>query len=245
MCQYKLERDGWVYTDEPDPEKRSMILTKGDVRLLLPRRGAHFWLTAQVVDPVEARLCMMMPVTKEDIILRWHMRFAHLNGPALKKMAELHMVEGLTRVTASDFNTRIDCHACRVAKLKRMSYRRQHDKCQQGVGARLMSDICYVGIQTSGGAKYFHLVHDEASRFTWAFLLQLKSQAAGNVMQVVHIVEKRYAVGTFSCDQGGEFVNTVLVNFLRDNGIELLTTNAYTPEENWVVEKMKGSRWPK
>ncbi|KAE9029193.1 Retrovirus-related Pol polyprotein from transposon TNT 1-94 [Phytophthora rubi] len=242
LCQYKLEQDGWVpfYTDEADPNKRSMILTKDGVRLLLARRGAHFWLTAQIVDPVEAKLCMVLPLTKEDMIPRWHMRFAHLNGPALKKMAELHMVDRLTRVAASDFNKRIDCHACHLAKQKRMAYRRQPGKRQQDIGARLMSDVCYVGIETPGGAKYFQLVHDETSRFTWVFLLQLKSQASANVMQVVRKVEKHYPVRTFSCDQGGEFVNTVLSNFLHDRGIEFLTTNAYIPEENCLVEKMNG-----
>ncbi|GMF18665.1 unnamed protein product [Phytophthora fragariaefolia] len=53
-------------------------------------------------------------------------------------------------------------------------------------------------------------------------------------------LEKEHSIYVFSCDQGKEFVNTPLENFLALHGIELLTTNSYTPEENCLVEKLNG-----
>ncbi|OWZ12031.1 DNA binding protein [Phytophthora megakarya] len=44
----------------------------------------------------------------------------------------------------------------------------------------------------------------------------------------------------FSSDQGGEFKNKKLDDFFRKNGIRALPTNAYTPEENCLVEKLNG-----
>jgi transposase InsO family protein len=49
-----------------------------------------------------------------------------------------------------------------------------------------------------------------------------------------------YRVKMFSCDQGGEFLNPRLAAFFREHGIRLVTTNAYTPEENCLVEKFNG-----
>ncbi|KAE8990346.1 hypothetical protein PR003_g6651 [Phytophthora rubi] len=103
-----------------------------------------------------------------------------------------------------------------------------------------MSDVCYVGIQTPGRAKYFQLIQDEASRYKWVYLLNKKSEAADNVMTLILQLEKDYSVKMFSCDQGREFLNHRLATFFREHGIKLLTTNAYTPEENCLVEKLNG-----
>jgi len=37
-----------------------------------------------------------------------------------------------------------------------------------------------------------------------------------------------------------EYVNNALTTFLVEHGIALLTTNACTPEENCLVEKLNG-----
>ncbi|OWZ21934.1 Retrovirus-related Pol Polyprotein [Phytophthora megakarya] len=49
-----------------------------------------------------------------------------------------------------------------------------------------------------------------------------------------------FKVKMFSCYQGGEVLNHKLATFFRKHGIRLLTTNAYTPEENCLVEKLNG-----
>ncbi|KAG3194574.1 hypothetical protein PC128_g9259 [Phytophthora cactorum] len=64
-------------------------------------------------------------------------------------------------------------------------------------------------------AKYVQLIQDEASRYKWVFLLQKKSDAADNVITLVR--QKDFKVKTFSCDQGGEFINHTLTSFLSDH----------------------------
>ncbi|KAE9032098.1 hypothetical protein PF010_g33412 [Phytophthora fragariae] len=59
-------------------------------------------------------------------------------------------------------------------------------------------------------------------------------------MTLVRQLEKDFKVKMFSSDQGGEFLNAKLTEFLSEHGIRLLTTNAYTPEENCLVEKLNG-----
>lgn len=47
-------------------------------------------------------------------------------------------------------------------------------------------------------------------------------------------------IEVFSTDQGKELLNTRLKAFLKGRGIKFLRTNAYSPEENGLVEKMNG-----
>ncbi|POM78521.1 Rve domain containing hypothetical protein [Phytophthora palmivora] len=45
----------------------------------------------------------------------------------------------------------------------------------------------------------------------------------------------------FLSDQGWKFINKTLEAFLLEHVIKLLTTNACTPEENCLVEKLNGT----
>jgi hypothetical protein len=64
-----------------------------------------------------------------------------------------------------------------------------------------LSDVCYVGLRTPGGAKYFQLIQDEASRFKWVYMIAEKSEATLNVIKLVLHLEKEHVIQTFSCDQ--------------------------------------------
>ncbi|KAG3198851.1 hypothetical protein PC128_g5718 [Phytophthora cactorum] len=168
-------------------------------------------------------------------------RKMHLDrGSALKQLVLKDMAMGLEGLKASDFDKPLNCISCQMTKQKRRSYKR-HDKCSKLCYERLMSDVCYVGLETTGGNRFFQLVQDEASRFKWCFLLRTKDEAAQNVMDLILQLEKYNAIKRFSCDQGKEFINKKLMRFLVEHGIQLLTTNTYTPEENCLVEKLNGS----
>jgi hypothetical protein len=77
----------------------------------------------------------------------------------MKKMVQDVLADGMDGFTMDDFKkTPLKCMACEEAKAKMMAFKRQIGKRATGCGARLMSDVCYVGIQTPGRAKYFQLV---------------------------------------------------------------------------------------
>ncbi|POM77091.1 Rve domain containing hypothetical protein [Phytophthora palmivora] len=174
-------------------------------------------------------------------LLLWHMRFAHQNIEAMRKMVEREMVKGMDALTVADFEKPFHCLACQRAKQRRKAYKRQQGKRKKECFARLMSDISPVGVWTPGGNFYFQLIQDEASRFKWCYLLKTKGEADENVMTLILQLEKDHVIKMFSSDQGREFINKTLEAFLLEHGIELLTTNAYTPEENCLVEKLNGT----
>ncbi|KAE9004408.1 hypothetical protein PR003_g19146 [Phytophthora rubi] len=148
---------------------------------------------------------------EDNLVMKWH-----LNADAIKKMVQDGLADGMDGITMDDFKkTPLKCMACEETKAKRMAFQHQIAR-----------------------AKYFQLIQDEASCYKWVYLLNKKSEAADNVMTLILQLEKDYPVKIFSCDQGGELMNHRLATFFREHGIRLLTTDAYTPEENCLVEKL-------
>ncbi|POM60716.1 Gag protein [Phytophthora palmivora] len=239
VSQERLEQDGWVPSIPPSrrPEERITYFSNErypGVQLVFKKRRGHYWLDATPVVSTNS-ICAASPSPNQDKLLVWHMRLGHLNVQAIKKMVELDMVTCMDTLTLADFKKPFRCIACQRAKQKRMAYKRQQEKRRKECYARLMSDVCHVGILTPGGNIYFQLIQDEASRLKWIFLLKDKAEAPQNVIDLILKLEKEHAIKIFSCDQGKEFVNKKLTSFLTSHGIELLTTNAYTPEENCLV----------
>ncbi|GMF40654.1 unnamed protein product [Phytophthora fragariaefolia] len=110
-------------------------------------------------------------------------------------------------------------------------------KQQKGKGR----DMCYDGEVTYNGFEHFQLVQDETSRYLWGFMMHRKEEASEVVLaHVKWVLAQGHKVEVFSSDQGPELFNNKLKFFLEANGIEYTTTNAYSPEENGLVEKMDG-----
>ncbi|KAE9211724.1 hypothetical protein PF002_g18442 [Phytophthora fragariae] len=176
---------------------------------------------------------------EDNLVMKWHLKLVHLNADAIKKMVQDGLADGMDGIIMDGFKkTPLKCMACEETKAKRMAFQHQIGKRAEECGTRLMSDVGYVCIQTTARAKYFQLIQDEASCYKWVYLLNKKSEAADNVMTLILQLEKDYPVKIFSCDQGGELMNYRLATFFREHGIRLLTTDAYTPEENCLVEKL-------
>lgn len=210
-----LELDGWMpsYSKADDPAQRVMY---------------------------NVDMCMVTTTQKQSLLMQWHMRLAHLNAQAMKRMVLKDMVDGMKSLRLKDFDEPLDCIACTTAKQKRRSYRR-HNKRSKVCYERLMSDVCPIGVETIGGNVYFQLIQDEAPRYKWWYLLRHKSESTPNVKNLILELEKEHNIKWFSSDTGGEFINKKMKRFLADHGVKLWKTDAYTPEENFLVEKLNGT----
>ncbi|KAF4148969.1 Zinc knuckle, partial [Phytophthora infestans] len=83
----RLEQQGWVpsYSELVAPEDRQMHLDRGDVRLLLHKRSGHYWQQVKRAT-ASAKMCMMTAAERESAVMRWPMKYAHLNAQALKQL---------------------------------------------------------------------------------------------------------------------------------------------------------------
>ncbi|GJT23972.1 putative ribonuclease H-like domain-containing protein [Tanacetum coccineum] len=87
--------------------------------------------------------------------------------------------------------------------------------------------------------KYYQVVTDDHSRFTWVFFLASKDETSGIlksfIAQIENLVDKKVKI--IRCDNGTEFKNRVMSEFCEKKGIKREFSVARTPQQNGVDER--------
>jgi transposase InsO family protein len=96
--------------------------------------------------------------------------------------------------------------------------------------------IAYISI---GSNKYGLIIVDDFSRFTWVFFFQDKSEAQGIVKKFIRRAQNEYElkIKSVRSDNGSEFRNTNVEEFLDEEGIKYEFSASYTPQQNGIVER--------
>jgi transposase InsO family protein len=99
----------------------------------------------------------------------------------------------------------------------------------------LFGPISYISI---GGSKYYLVIVDDYSRFTWVFFLQEKSQTQETLKRFLRQAQNefRLSIKKIRSDNGMEFKNSQIEGFLEE-GIKHEFSSPYTPQQNGVVER--------
>jgi hypothetical protein len=100
----------------------------------------------------------------------------------------------------------------------------------------LFGPVAYLSF---GGNKYGLVIVDDYSRFTWVFFVYDKCQVQDKVKTFVRRAQKEFGlpIKKVRSDNGTEFKNTQVEEFLDDEGIKHEFSTAYTPQQNGVVER--------
>jgi transposase InsO family protein len=100
----------------------------------------------------------------------------------------------------------------------------------------LLGPIAYISI---GGSKYYLVIMDDYSRFTWVFFLQEKSQTQETLKRFLRRAQNEFGVRIkkIRSDNGTEFKNSQIEGFLEEEGIKHEFSSPYTPQQNGVVER--------
>ncbi|GJX27884.1 putative ribonuclease H-like domain-containing protein [Tanacetum coccineum] len=87
--------------------------------------------------------------------------------------------------------------------------------------------------------KYFLVVTDDYSRFTWVFFLATTDETSGIlksfITKIENLVDKKVKI--IRCDNGTEFKNKVMSEFCKQKGIKREFSVARTPQQNSVDER--------
>ena len=102
------------------------------------------------------------------------------------------------------------------------------------------SNICGNLEPSLGGWKYLLLFVDDFTCMTWVYFLKAKSEAFEKFKEFQNLVERetKEKIGTVRTDNGGEFTSNEFQNYCKDKGIKRHFTNADTPQQNGVTERM-------
>jgi len=165
---------------------------------------------------------------------QWHKRLGHLHSKAMKAL-ERGLATGIKLIGEVDS----PCVTCLEGKQTRLPFPRSNTK-TKGILELIHSDLCGpMETQSIGGAKYFFTLIDDYSRRIFIYTLESKDQVPERFRNFKRLVENQTGkrIRILRTDNGKEYVNTRLTNFLKEEGIKHQTTVPHTPEQNGVAER--------
>jgi len=170
----------------------------------------------------------------------WHARLGHISMGGVTALAQKNLVRGLdiNKHTVEQAET-TDCTACGLAKQARNTFTNSTTVAAKA-GHVLHTDLCGPLPQSFGGARYFMVVVDDYSRFSFVHTIKAKSDASSVLQKTIQLVETQTGnkVKTVRSDRGGEFLGTELTDWLTEKGIQRQMTCSYTPQQNGVAERL-------
>jgi hypothetical protein len=100
----------------------------------------------------------------------------------------------------------------------------------------LFGPVAYLSIR---GSKYGLVIVDDFSGFTWVFFLQDKSETQGTLKRFLKRAQNEFElkVKKIRSDNGSEFKNLQVEEYLEEEGIKHEFSAPYTPQQNGVVER--------
>ncbi|GFX85115.1 retrovirus-related Pol polyprotein from transposon TNT 1-94 [Trichonephila clavipes] len=167
----------------------------------------------------------------------WHQRFCHVNNDYLVKTSKNDSVKGLPRLTD---NVQTHCIPCKLAKSKRVSFKKTGAVRSKRPLELLHMDLCGpMPTESQGGNKYFLSIIDDYSRKVTVFPIRNKSDVFHTFIRFQKRAERFLSkkVIAVRTDGGLEFCNKDMDNFLTELGIKHEVTNSYTQEMNGVAER--------
>ena len=90
-----------------------------------------------------------------------------------------------------------------------------------------------------GGRKYCLVIVDDYSRYTWVYFFKRKSETQQTVINFANEAQRQHEakILMIRSDNGTEFKNYTLDEFLGDEGIKHQYSAPYTPQQNGVAER--------
>ncbi|GKA36396.1 putative ribonuclease H-like domain-containing protein [Tanacetum coccineum] len=89
-------------------------------------------------------------------------------------------------------------------------------------------------------ASYCLIITDDCTRFSWVFFLASKDETSGILQTFIRQIENQlsHRVKIIRSDNGTEFKNRDMLEFCGNKGIKQEYSNARTPQQNGVAERM-------
>src|SRR6266540_2513774 len=167
----------------------------------------------------------------------WHRQLAHVGMRNLAKLQKGEHILGLTNVV---FEKDKVCGACQAGKQHGVPHPSKNivftTRPLELLHMDLFGPVAYISI---GGNKYGFVIVNDYSRFSWVFFLQDKSEVQETFKKFARRAQNEFEVKIkrIRSDNGIEFKNTTIEEFLDEEGIKHDFSTPYTPQQNGVVER--------
>ncbi|KAG7587359.1 GAG-pre-integrase domain [Arabidopsis thaliana x Arabidopsis arenosa] len=161
----------------------------------------------------------------------WHYRLGHPSLSITKSVVSQFSLPCNHSVTSTNL-----CSDCAINKSHKLPFSQTSIVSSRPL-EYIFTDLWSSPIVSIDNYKYYLVLVDHYSRYTWLYPLKLKSQVRETFKAFKALVENFFSskIGTLYSDNGGEFV--ALRTLLSEAGISHLTTPPHTPEHNGVSER--------
>jgi hypothetical protein len=196
--------------------------------------GGKLYLVDFIPEEVELDRYL---IAKTNISWLWHRTLAHVGIRNLYKLQKHGHILGLTNIV---FEKDRPCRACQVKKQVGAHHHTKNIMTTarpfEMLHMDLFDPVVYLSIC---GNKYSFVIVDDYSRFTWVFFLQDKSETQEVLKKLLKRTQNEFddKVKKIRSDNDTKFKNTLVEDFLDEEGIKHEFSAPYTPQQNGGGQK--------
>lgn len=163
----------------------------------------------------------------------WHRRFGHCGKNVITNLAKFKMVDGM-----QFGNPEPQCEDCMLGKSCRKPHPSRNKIRATDKQAIVHFDTVDMTIESLGGRRYFVLGTEEYSGYKLIEFVTKKSEITDCVKLIINsvILNSKRPVACIYTDNGTEFVNTNLSEWLRNRGIIQELSSPYNAQQNGRAE---------
>ncbi|MBW0544541.1 hypothetical protein O181_084256 [Austropuccinia psidii MF-1] len=190
------------------------------------------------IKSVSPLICSTNSATKsyQDNNLLWHRRIGHLSIRHLRRMQKANIVSGLPHFPFSDVKL---CHDCSLSKSQHRPIKSASRQIVNRPGDLIVADLMGPYEASLNNKKYILMIQDAFSWVVVAIPLVDKSEAKTYLINWIRqfLNVTAYKIITLRTDNGTEFKNHFLNDFLVRNGIIHEYSMPYEHHQNGQIER--------
>ncbi|GJT42065.1 putative ribonuclease H-like domain-containing protein, partial [Tanacetum coccineum] len=203
----------------------------------VPRQHNMYSFDMKTPAPTKDYACLIAKATSDESKL-WHRRLGHINFKNLNKLVKGNLVRGLPSKVFRNDHT---CVACQKGKQHKASCKAKLERTITEPLHTLHMDLFGpTSVKSINHASYCLVITDDCTRFSWVFFLATKDETSGILQNFFRQIENQlnHRVKIIRSDNGTEFKNRDMLEFCGNKGIKQEYSNARTPQQNGVAERM-------
>ncbi|UYV77601.1 hypothetical protein LAZ67_15001684 [Cordylochernes scorpioides] len=231
-CKVTFNRD-WCTIERDNTALANGILDNGMYRLHLDDNPQTRTFKANVAKQNHCK--------NKNCLMLWHDRLGHRNIESIKKIQNENLARGLSLNNCSHST---DCVQCIQGKLTETPFPKKTEYRATETLQLVHSDVCGpLPTNSLSGKRYFITFTDDYSRYTKVYLLKGKDEVYEKIKDYVISAHTEFGknIQTIRTDNGREYVNRQVEDFLNQSGIKHQLTVPYSPAQNGVAERKNRS----
>lgn len=221
--------------DPSDPSNFSLV--KGSLALFNGYVGKDHLMHLEL-KPVSPRVSITSPVATNVTSSLVHRQLGHVSDQYLSQMCRNGSVEGLGADVAVEKCICVTCLKSKGRKLPHNHTRPRAKRFLENIHVDLSGIIRTKGLKNE---NYYILFTDDYSlyRHIYPLVSKTKEEVLAVFRTYIAVAERQTgcSVKTFTLDRGGEFINNLMMEEVRELGIEFHLTAGHTPAQNGVAER--------